>query len=58
MKKILFLICSSSAILFMTACSTCKPVLYSNNHYKRVGRKQAEKDIQDRNQDGKDARTR
>lgn len=46
MKKILFLICTSSAILFLTACSSCKPVLYSNNHYKRVGRKQAEKDIQ------------
>ncbi|MBU8902692.1 MAG: hypothetical protein KOO69_08130 [Victivallales bacterium] len=46
MKKILFLICSSSAILFMAACSTCKPVLYSNNHYKRVGSKQAERDIQ------------
>lgn len=45
MKKILFLICTSSAILFLTACSSCKPVLYSNNHYKRVGRKQAEKDI-------------
>ena len=46
MKKILFLFCMCSAILFVTGCSSCKPVLYSNNHYKRVGRKQAEKDIQ------------
>ena len=46
MKKLLFLICISSAMLFLTACSTCKPVLYPNNHYKEVGHDQAQKDIQ------------
>ncbi len=46
MKKNIFFICISTAMLFLAACSTCKPVLYSNNHYKRVGPKQAERDIQ------------
>jgi hypothetical protein len=46
MKKNVFFICISSAMLFLTACSTCKPVLYPNNHYKEVGAKQAQRDIQ------------
>ena len=46
MKKYLFFICISSAMLFLTACSTCRPVLYPNNHYKEVGHDQAQKDIQ------------
>ena len=47
MKKNLFIICcTSSALLFLTACSTCRPVLYSNNYYNKVGHEQAEKDIQ------------
>lgn len=46
MKNYIFFICISSALLFLTACSTCKPVLYPNNHYNEVGQKQAEKDIQ------------
>jgi len=45
MKKYIFIISISSAMLFLTACSTCKPVLYPNNHYNKVGHKQAEKDI-------------
>ena len=46
MKRNIFFIFISTAMLFLTACSSCKPVLYSNNHYKKVGRKQAERDIQ------------
>ena len=46
MKKYIFFICISTVLLFLTACSTCKPVLYSNIHYKKVGTKQAERDIQ------------
>ena len=46
MGKNIFFICISTVLLFLTACSTCKPVLYSNNHYKKVGTKQAERDIQ------------
>jgi hypothetical protein len=46
MKKAIFLICISSAMLFLAACSTCKPVLYPNRHYNEVGHKQALKDIQ------------
>jgi len=47
MKKNVFILCViSSAMLFLTACSTCKPVLYPNNHYKEVGHDQAQKDIQ------------
>ena len=47
MKKNIFLIfISMTMLLFLTACSTCKPVLYSNAHYRKVGPKQAEKDIQ------------
>ena len=47
MKMNIFFICLSTAILLLfTACSTCKPVLYSNAHYQKVGPKQAEKDIQ------------
>jgi hypothetical protein len=46
MKKISFLIAIAYIILLMTGCSTCRPVLYSNNHYKTVGPKQAKRDIQ------------
>ncbi len=47
MKISMFYICFGTAmLLFLTACSTCKPVLYSNAHYQKVGSKQAEKDIQ------------
>ena len=46
MGKKIFFIFISTAMLFLTACSTCKPVLYSNDHYQKVGRKQAERDIQ------------
>ena len=46
MKKVIFFICLSSVILLLTGCSSCKPVLYSNNHYIEVGHKQAQKDIQ------------
>ena len=46
MGKYIILLFISSGILFLTACSTCRPVLYPNEHYKKVGSKQAEKDIQ------------
>lgn len=45
-KNIFFVYSGSLLLLFLTACSTCKPVLYSNSHYLEVGPKQAEKDIQ------------
>lgn len=32
-------------LLTMAACSTCRPVLYPNEHYQEVGSEQAEKDI-------------
>ncbi|MDD5728609.1 MAG: hypothetical protein PHV59_08605 [Victivallales bacterium] len=37
---------SCGLLLLLTACSTCRPVLYPNGHYREVGREQAEKDIQ------------
>jgi len=45
-RNIFFIFLSMTALLFLAACSTCKPVLYSNAHYRKVGPKQAEKDIQ------------
>ena len=45
-KNLTIIFCTSLSLLFLTACSTCRPVLYSNNHYNKVGPKQAEKDIQ------------
>lgn len=31
--------------LIFSGCSTCNPVLYPNQYYKMVGRKQADKDV-------------
>ena len=46
-RKNVFIFCAvSSGILFLAACSTCRPVLYPNNHYREVGSGQAEKDVQ------------
>ncbi len=44
--KAYILLAVSSGMLFLTACSTCEPVLYPNNHYKEVGHEQAQKDVQ------------
>ena len=35
-----------SALLFVAACSSTKPVLYPNDHFKQVGEEQAERDIE------------
>ncbi|MDD5599155.1 MAG: hypothetical protein PHV82_14505 [Victivallaceae bacterium] len=37
---------SGFSLLLLAACSACRPVLYPNAHYKKVGPEQAEKDIQ------------
>ncbi|MFA7186166.1 MAG: hypothetical protein WC082_14800 [Victivallales bacterium] len=34
------------SLLLLAACSTCRPVLYPNAHYNKVGPEQAEMDIQ------------
>ncbi|MDD5699410.1 MAG: hypothetical protein PHH77_12420 [Victivallaceae bacterium] len=35
----------SLVFLLLSSCSTCKPVLYPNEHYRQVGAEQAEKDV-------------
>lgn len=45
MKKNTFVICTCSAMLLLTSCSTCRPVLYPNDHYNEVGHEQAAIDI-------------
>lgn len=46
-KKNVFILCAvSSGILFLAACSACRPVLYPNKHYREVGSKRAREDVQ------------
>ena len=45
-KNFLVISIACSLSLLMTACSTCRPVLYPNKHYQEVGDEQAQKDVQ------------
>ena len=45
-KNLLLMSTTCLLLLLMAACSTCRPVLYPNDHYQEVGDEQAQKDVQ------------
>jgi hypothetical protein len=53
-KICLYFILFATAIIF-SGCSSCKPVLYPNKHYKQVGSKQAKRDLEEVLQEAEDA---